>query len=73
MLTFRPVCVQFGSFLSEKKENHLNIKRYLMRSKQSFLYYEQLIEKAFSIKKIYNVRGDDTIEIQKITGLDMIY
>lgn len=38
-----------------------------MRSKQRFLYYQQLIRKTFSIKKIYN---DDTVEIQKMTGLN---
>lgn len=42
-----------------------------MRNKQRILYYEELIKKAFSIKKIY-IRGDYAIEIKKITGLDMM-
>lgn len=64
--------MQFGSFLFENKENHQSNERYLMRSKQGILYYEQLIKRAFSLKKLYNVRGDDTIDIEKTTGLDIV-
>lgn len=42
-----------------------------MRNKQRILYYEELIKKAFSIKKTY-IRVDYAIEIKKITGLDMM-